>query len=72
MDDERWSRRDFMKIAGLGGLVFASGLPGCASRGQPGAQSDFFFVQLSDVHWGYNNPKVNPRRGARCAARSPR
>jgi 3',5'-cyclic AMP phosphodiesterase CpdA len=60
MDGERLSRRDFMKIAGLGGLVFASGLPGCATRGQAGAQSDFFFVQLSDVHWGYNNPKVNP------------
>jgi len=53
-------RRDFMKVAGLGGVVFASGLPGCASRGQPGGQSDFYFVQLSDVHWGYNNAKVNP------------
>ena len=60
MDGERYSRRDFMKIAGLGGLVFASGLPGCSSMGQPGGESDFFFVQLSDIHWGYNNPKVNP------------
>src|SRR5262245_6300893 len=60
MDARRYSRRDFMRVAGLGGIVFASGLPGCASRGQPGAASDFFFVQLSDVHWGYANPKVNP------------
>jgi 3',5'-cyclic AMP phosphodiesterase CpdA len=48
-------------MAGVGGLVFASGLPGCASYGQAGsAQSDFNFVQLTDIHWGYNNPKVNP------------
>ncbi len=61
MNGKGYDRRDFMKVAGLGGLVFASGLPGCASYGQAGSgQSDFHFVQLSDVHWGYNNPKVNP------------
>ena len=61
MDEQRYSRRDFMALAGIGGLVFASGLPGCASYGQAGsAQRDFSFVQLSDVHWGYANPKVNP------------
>ena len=49
-----------MKVAGLGGVVFASGLPGCASYGQTGGQQDFYFVQLSDVHWGYDNAKVNP------------
>ncbi len=61
MDDKAYSRRDFLCMAGVGGMVFASGLPGCASFGQAGsAQSDFNFVQLSDIHWGYNNPKVNP------------
>ena len=25
-----------------------------------GGDSDFSFVQVSDLHWGYNNPKVNP------------
>src|SRR5215510_10308218 len=56
-----YRRRDFMKVAGLGGLVWASGLPGCASYGEAGSgKSDFYFVQLSDVHWGYSNPKVNP------------
>ena len=51
------NRRDFMKLAGLGGVIFASGLSGCVS---PGAsklatteQEDFFFVQLSDTHWGF-------------------
>ena len=59
MDDKNYSRRDFMAMAGVGGLVFASGLPGCASTGA-GGQGDFSFVQLTDIHWGYGNPKVNP------------
>ena len=57
---DNYSRRDFLKMAGVGGLVYASGLPGCANYGQSGAQADFSFVQLSDIHWGYSNPKVNP------------
>ena len=56
-DERRYDRRDFLRLAGVGSVVFASGLPGCASTAQ---QQDFHFVQLSDVHWGYNNPKVNP------------
>ena len=65
MDEQRYSRRDFMALTGIGGLVFASGLPGCSSYGQPGStQQDFSFVQLSDVHWGYANPKVNPETRA--------
>ena len=58
MDDKNYSRRDFMTMAGVGGLVFASGLPGCAGMSASGA--DFSFVQLTDIHWGYGNPKVNP------------
>jgi len=43
-------RREFLKLAGLGGAVFVSGLSGCAGMG--GAkQEDFYFVQLSDTHW---------------------
>ena len=61
---ENSGRRDFLRMAGVGGLVFASGLPGCASLGRPGGQEDFSFVQLSDVHWGYANPKVNPEARA--------
>jgi 3',5'-cyclic AMP phosphodiesterase CpdA len=53
-------RREFLKLAGLGGVVFASGLPGCASYGTSGSPQDFHFLQLSDVHWGYNNASVNP------------
>ena len=58
-------RRDFMKLAGLGGVVFASGLglnasgadraPGVRGNGGPNDE-DFYFVQLSDTHWGFDGP----------------
>ena len=51
-------RRDFLALTALGGgAVFASGLAGCATRGAGNA--DFYFVQLSDTHWGYQGP-ANP------------
>jgi 3',5'-cyclic AMP phosphodiesterase CpdA len=57
-------RREFLGLAGLGGVVFASGLAGCESMGMGGSAaatpSDFHFVQLSDLHWGFNGPAVNP------------
>ncbi len=52
-------RRNFLSLAALGGgAVFAAGLPGCSSLGGAGktAGADFYFVQLSDVHWGYKGP----------------
>ncbi len=67
-------RRDFLSLTALGGgVVFASALAGCASYGDKTAPSgamstrtmatndykDFFFVQLSDTHWGYQGP-ANP------------
>lgn len=54
-------RRDFLKLAGVGSVVFASGLKGwhlVNAAAPPGG--DFFFVQMSDTHWGFNNPAVNP------------
>ena len=56
-------RRDFIKLAGLGGVVFASGLgvnvlgAGSASEGRA---DEFYFVQLSDTHWGFDGPSINP------------
>ena len=47
-------RREFIKLAGVGGAVFASGLYPLASQAQ--AAEDFFFVQLSDTHWGFQGP----------------
>jgi calcineurin-like phosphoesterase family protein len=52
-------RRQFLRLAGFGGAVFASGLAGGAGRALA-AQDDFYFVQLSDTHWGFNGPAVNP------------
>ena len=60
----RIDRRDFMKLAGLGGVVFASGLGFSAFGGNPvvpePAREVFYFVQLSDTHWGFDGPKLNP------------
>ncbi len=53
-------RRDALRLAGLGGMVWASSLAGCAGFAATSRQKDFSFVQLSDIHWGYGNPKVNP------------
>jgi hypothetical protein len=58
---ENCRRRDFLKLAGLGGVVFASGLASRAGaagapEGAGAPASDFFFVQLSDCHWGFEGP----------------
>jgi 3',5'-cyclic AMP phosphodiesterase CpdA len=56
-------RRDFITLTALGGgAVFASGLAGCAARAggmSSSGNTDFYFVQLSDTHWGYQGP-ANP------------
>jgi 3',5'-cyclic AMP phosphodiesterase CpdA len=56
-------RRQFAKLVGLGGVVFASGLGnptagplGIGSASAAGSVNDFFFVQLSDTHWGFKGP----------------
>ena len=54
------NRRDFLKLTGVGGAVFASGLGACSTVGSKAAQADFYFVQLSDTHWGFNGPVLNP------------
>jgi len=55
-------RRHFIHLAAVGGgAVFVSGLAGCAqAQGMArGDREDFYFVQLSDTHWGYQGP-ANP------------
>ena len=60
----QFDRREFMKLAGYGGVVFASGLAGFSRLAQAkdakAAADDFYFVQLSDTHWGFTGPAVNP------------
>jgi hypothetical protein len=77
---KEYERRDILRLFGVGGVTFASGLIGCATPGVPDAASpsaaspngqsmamaggnppppaveDFFFLQLSDSHWGFSGP----------------
>lgn len=63
------NRRSFMELSGLGGgVVFLSGLQGCATATSAGSgvgtaagagSGDFYFVQLSDTHWGFSGA-ANP------------
>jgi Calcineurin-like phosphoesterase len=48
----KFSRRQFLKLTGLGGVgaVVGSALPGVVLAD---AGDDFYFVQLSDTHWGF-------------------
>ena len=59
------TRREFLELASVGGVVFASGLFGCGSE-RPAASPiaaaparDFFFLQLTDTHWGFEGA-ANP------------
>ena len=54
-------RRDFLKLAGIGTVVFSSGLGKLGNLANAASgKDDFFFVQLSDTHWGFTGPAVNP------------
>ena len=53
---DRFDRRTFLKLAGLGGAVLVTGV----GRSVAAAEETFFFVQLSDTHWGFQGPVVNP------------
>ena len=59
---DKVDRREFLKLAGMGGVVFASGLgfsaPGGSGKGPK--PEEFYFVQLSDTHWGFDGPAINP------------
>ncbi len=48
-------RRDFLRLAGLGGAVLASSLGPWGSAFAESGQ-DFFFVQMTDSHWGFEGP----------------
>ncbi|MBV8500652.1 MAG: metallophosphoesterase [Paucibacter sp.] len=55
-------RRDFLQLAALGGgAVSIAGLAGCADR--MGTPDEFYFVQLSDLHWGFKGAPNPDARG---------
>jgi hypothetical protein len=53
-------RRDFLKILGFGSAVFVLGAGNMLDAAEKDLKSDFMFLQLSDTHWGFNDPKINP------------
>ena len=56
------NRRDLLKLAGMGVAVFVTGTTVRAggSAQKKNESNDFYFVQLSDTHWGFNGPNINP------------
>ena len=61
-----FDRRLFLQLAGVGGAVFVSGLSGAARAADamsPAGYDDFFFVQLSDSHWGFEGAPNPDARG---------
>lgn len=59
-----FDRRRFLQLTAYGGAVFASGI-GAAARAADSAppEDDFYFVQLSDAHWGFEGPPNPDARG---------
>ncbi len=59
---KRIDRRHFLKLAGLGGVgvVMGSALPGMA---QAHGDDEFYFLQLSDTHWGFQGAPNPDARG---------
>lgn len=60
-----FDRRQFLQLAGVGGAVFVPGLYGAAQAADAtgAAYDDFYFVQLSDLHWGFEGPPNPDARG---------
>src|SRR4051812_33627253 len=71
-----YERRDILRLLAVSGVSFGSGLWGCASpapavapasvlgerKPAPPPGDDFFFLQLSDTHWGFSgapNPEAD-------------
>lgn len=53
-------RRDFLKLVGAGAAVIVLNARYSTGAGGKAGQDDFFFVQLSDTHWGFSDKKINP------------
>jgi predicted MPP superfamily phosphohydrolase len=53
------NRLDFLKLKTYGGVAFSTGLIGINAFSKSGRQNKFYFVQLSDTHWGFNSKKFN-------------
>jgi 3',5'-cyclic AMP phosphodiesterase CpdA len=61
-------RREFLGLAalasaGIAGAVVSSGLPGARAAARKARADEFLFLQMSDVHWGFEGAAVNPDAG---------
>lgn len=52
-------RREFLKLLGMGAVVVVGGGLG-AGNAMASRQEGFYFLQLSDTHWGFAVPEINP------------
>ena len=57
---DQMNRRELLKLTGLGVAVFVSGTALSAGGVRRRENESFYFVQLSDAHWGFNGPSINP------------
>jgi len=60
MKTDLMQRRDLLKLAGMGVAVFVSGTTIRAVGTRQQSNDSFYFVQLSDTHWGFSGPNINP------------
>jgi Calcineurin-like phosphoesterase len=61
-----FDRRQFLQLAGVGGAVLVAGLSGAARAADavnPAGYDDFYFVQLSDLHLGFEGAPNPDARG---------
>jgi len=56
-------RREFLRLAAFGGLAFSSAFRLAGSPAQAAEADEFYFVQLSDTHWGFDGPANPDSRG---------
>jgi 3',5'-cyclic AMP phosphodiesterase CpdA len=56
------NRRDFLKLAGIAGVAFSAALGGTSSAARAARRGakEFYFLQMSDTHVGFADPKINP------------
>jgi len=54
------TRRDFLKLAGSAGIVFSTGLYRSSDVFAGNPADEFYFVQFTDTHYGFDKAKINP------------
>jgi len=52
-------RRELLKLLSMGAVVVVAGGLGAGNARASGSDS-FYFLQLSDTHWGFTGPEINP------------